>query len=842
MSDPLCVPERPRAAAASLLAACAFLAAGADGLCAQTRFDHLAKDHLPELRGNAAKFLWFDADGDSDLDALLIGENGSLLVQTGPLQFSARISGVLGSFRNRDGALADFDGDGDLDVVIARDSLNRLYLNSGGGNFVENTFTALGSNSFDARGVAAGDVDQDGDADIVFANASSADLVMRNNGAGLFAPAPTALPGSARSSCIALLDVDLDGDLDIVRGNDAADTELLLNDGAGAFTAAATPLPSDGGGALAVLPLDADGDGDMDLLLPNAAGGARLLLAGAGGAFTDASSWLPANLPTPQRTTLLDLDGDSDLDVFFTSTSGAVLLQNQGARFVDVSSRLPAVDGPCFGCSAADADGDGDPDLFVTRGRVQLYVNERGGREFVDASGAKAALVQAGSRLADIDGDGDLDLLTAPNGAVAFGAVLVNDGRGGFTDETAARWSPTGLQRAFYAFAVGDVDGDGDPDLVVGQSGQDRLWLNDGDGRFSEATAALLPVDADNTNALALADLDGDGDLDLAAANSLGPNRVWLNDGSGRFLAAPTALPIDAFWSNGIAAVDVDGDSDLDLVVADWNTQTGTQPRLYLNDGAATFADATAGRMPIGRSNDGGIAAGDVDQDGDVDLVMLGALLINDGAGAFTDATLLRLPGNAGLEPRLADFDDDGDLDLIGYQTLFLNDGAGNFTDDSGAFAGSGFFGSVPRPYALGDLDRDGDVDVVGSYDLFANLRRHLAAPLLPRLGAPFTLDVYGASSGAPADACAVLFLARRTLSRPWRLGGFGWLHANPLTLFAADLLPLPAGAGAASRTWTVPSSSALAGLDFCAQALVLHGRSPATWRFTNVVEETIVR
>ncbi|MEQ1633018.1 MAG: VCBS repeat-containing protein, partial [Planctomycetota bacterium] len=214
----------------------------------------------------------------------------------------------------------------------------------------------------------------------------------------------------------------------------------------------------------------------------------------------------------------------------------------------------------------------------------------------------------------------------------------------------------------------------------------------------------------------------------------------------------------------------------------------------------------------------------------------------NDGTGTFTDVTATNMPAAPGLEPHLVDLDDDGDLDLIGYQTLFVNDGTGQFADASASFAGSGFFGQVPRPYAIGDVDRDGDLDVIGSYDLFSNLERQVSVALLPRVGGTFDLEVHAQPVSSASQSGAIVFLAARTLSRPLSIGSFGLLHCNPLTIFAADALAISATTGTAQRSWQIPNASSLAGFDFCAQALLMHSGAPSSWRFTNVVRETIVR
>ncbi len=130
---------------------------------------------------------------------------------------------------------------------------------------------------------------------------------------------------------------------------------------------------------------------------------------------------------------------------------------------------------------------------------------------------------------------------------------------------------------------MGDVDGDGDLDLVFGNFGQNRLYLNDGKGKFTDATASRLPKDSDFTWAAALGDVDGDGDLDLVFGN-IGSipaelNRLYLNDGKGKFSdATASRLPRDNNDTFAVALGDVDGDGDLDLVLT-----THGQNRLYLN-------------------------------------------------------------------------------------------------------------------------------------------------------------------------------------------------------------------------------------------------------------------
>ena len=151
------------------------------------------------------------------------------------------------------------------------------------------------------------------------------------------------------------------------------------------------------------------------------------------------------------------------------------------------------------------------------------------------------------------------------------------------------------------AVDLGDVDGDGDLDALIGNNNangpgnQNRLYLNDGSGVFADATASL-PADLNETLAVALGDVDGDGDLDALIGNGRihGPgeqNRLYLNDGTGVFADATASLPADLEDTRAVALGDVDGDGDLDALIGNSLVfGPGDQNRLYLNDGTGVFA------------------------------------------------------------------------------------------------------------------------------------------------------------------------------------------------------------------------------------------------------------
>lgn len=288
---------------------------------------------------------------------------------------------------------------------------------------------------------------------------------------------------------------------------------------------------------------------------------------------------------------------------------------------------------------------------------------------FVDVSAAalpgKTASPNAmAAGAADLDGDGDLAI------AIEYGGnrILLNDGTGRFTEAPLA--GPSGDHEDV---AIADFDGDGDLDLVfIGEDDQVLGYhLNDGEAGFTDVTDRLPNRATSNT--VIAADLDGDGDADLVTANA-GPDFVWINDGAGRFADESAArLPQHDDISQDIAVGDIDGDGDLDLAFGNEE-----QNRLYVNAGTGRFSEAPLPRRAAPEETRD-VDFADVDADGDLDLYFANVrlfnpdrdqqdrLLLNDGTGSFSDATATHLVADDELTTAVAfiDFDGDGDLDLI---------------------------------------------------------------------------------------------------------------------------------------------------------------------------------
>ena len=315
---------------------------------------------------------------------------------------------------------------------------------------------------------------------------------------------------------------------------------------------------------------DFDGDGDVDLAVLNQFDRTVSLLRNSNrgdGAF---ESWgLYSVNGNPQTIVAEDFDSDRDIDLAYASDGTFSILWNNSGGGFRVPEAFPArLDGDhTFGnvevvsLVAGDLDRDGDIDLAAGDAGnqvIRILWNDSLARRSVIGlgSGDPEALVAA-----DLDGDGDLDLASS-NRVGGFASVLVFRylaNLGGFTSG-----QDYFLPQAARSLATGDLDSDGDFDLIAGgNTGLSVLW-NNGRSRFEarsdfEARGPVFSV--------APADLDGDGDLDLAVSSFNHTIEVWRNDEGA---VAPFASYQIGNSPYAVLATDVDGDGDLDLASANF--------------------------------------------------------------------------------------------------------------------------------------------------------------------------------------------------------------------------------------------------------------------------------
>lgn len=363
--------------------------------------------------------------------------------------------------------------------------------------------------------------------------------------------------------------------------------------------------------------------------------------------------------------------------------------------FTDVTATHVPADAELHALDAAllDADGDGDLDVAVAveNGANRLYLNDGTGK-LSHTPGAFGSIAGDNEhvRVADFNGDGHLDVVFVAEDTEQHNLFL-GDGKGGFT-RVSERLPATSQANAV---AVGDVNGDGLPDIVVGNTTEGKegvaqpfLWLNDRarPGWFIDASISHLPAIDVQAQGIVLADLDGDGDLDMAIASQDPINRLLLNDGGARFTDATDRLgkqvPTE---TREVHALDANGDGRLDLVFfnltsnnRDWDKDP--QTRLLINQGNARFKDETRTRLPTHRFSSWGGTVVDFNHDGHPDLVV-SAIDVpgfvplqvrawqNDGKGNFSDVTAKVIPAaTVGRSWSMAR----GDLDGDGKQDLFI--------------------------------------------------------------------------------------------------------------------------------------------------------------------------
>jgi hypothetical protein len=311
-----------------------------------------------------------------------------------------------------------------------------------------------------------------------------------------------------------------------------------------------------------------------------------------------------------------------------------------------------------------------------------------------------------------------------------------------------------------------DYDGDGDLDLYLvngayleGFSGvrgrtnkgklTNALYRNDGDGTFTDVTALAGVGDQGMGMGVSAADYDNDGDQDLFVTN-YGPNTLYRNNGNGTFTNVSRAAGIaNALSALGSTFLDYDGDGHLDLFVGNYLTYDpgyqyfyaaqrfpgplayhGQPDVLYHNNGDGTFTDVTRAAgvaNPEGRAM--GVTAGDVDDDGDVDIfvandAMENYLYRNNGDGTFTDialesGTAFAERGNAAsaMSAEFGDIDLDGLIDIVvpdmAYCAVYLNLGGGLFEDRTSRLGVATACGpNTNWSGNLFDFDHDGYLDL----------------------------------------------------------------------------------------------------------------------------------
>ncbi len=361
---------------------------------------------------------------------------------------------------------------------------------------------------------------------------------------------------------------------------------LLLcysNSNAQAFLNASDNLPDDGasGQSVDVMSVDIDQDGDKDIILANEYQINTILYNNGQAEFDYNPNTLLATLHDSEDIAVADFDLDGDLDILFVSEDDFEheFFLNNGSGGFELTPIEPfsASNSVCV----EDFNGDGIPDLFIGNlGQNYILIND-GFASFTNEAATRLPAVwdtTYDAKVVDVDNDGDNDIIVANQEG---NRLLINQGGGYFEDETISRL-PQGIMMDTRKIVPGDMNEDGAIDFMLcnvefveGNDPQNRLYINDGTGVFSDETESQFPEYNDQTMDGVFMDFDADGDQDILLTNVLhSPLLVYKNDGVGKFTDANSIAIGDLEFTLeglGIVTDDFNGDTLVDIYICNRN-------------------------------------------------------------------------------------------------------------------------------------------------------------------------------------------------------------------------------------------------------------------------------
>jgi PKD repeat protein/predicted nucleotidyltransferase len=719
--------------------------------------------------------VWGDYDNDGDLDILETGWDDSfqfiskVYINNGDNTFSEQKGIVITGVFMGSTAFADYDNDGDLDILITGNTegsqcITKIYKNNGDNTFTEQSDIVLPG--VDQSSVSWGDYDNDGDLDLLLAglNRSNSIQLLKVYKNNILTPnsnpdVPTGLSSAWNEKGIAfswnkssdsetpqnairynLRIGTTPGGNEVKSGQSLSDGRLLFQEISNLIhnTSITMNLPLkkyywsvqavDNSGLASAYGPEQTTPADtiqatklQAVLKPNNSllirwkngNGLRRVL------FARISSTQPSAEPVQGVKYLAepyfgsgDQIGSTDWYCLFNGLADSALVYGIGGNYsydFQVIEYIEINDAPLYYRNSGIAN----PGIFSS----SLF--SESGIELKKATMGSAAF-------GDYDNDGYLDIIVSGYPGSAYTTnIYRNNGNNTFPEQS--NINLTGI--VWGSSEWGDFDGDKSLDiLLTGYSGQTiaKIFRNTGNNNFTELSG--ITITGLESSSVAFCDYDNDGDLDIAMTGYARSEqqiytKIYMNNGDNSFTEIPNTIP--GVSSGSVRWGDFDNDGKADILVTGETSQNGIISKVYRNIGNNTFTEQTSISLKGIFNGEGKWV--DYDNDGDLDIVLTGGdadlrlnkvtkIYRNNGQTGFSDQNIINSTGVLDGGIVSGDYDNDGDTDLLIGSKLYLNNNNNYFTELPTSIPVSN-----SNSISCGDIDNDGDLDLLIGSTVFRN-------------------------------------------------------------------------------------------------------------------------